>query len=191
MDGLRPAIRRFDGWLSRVERVEPFTDDPLVILRLQTGRPGWQIPLPDGPLPPEADVLFIHLWNERIPPIPAEGPDLAWARHLQRFLIHSFKAVARHLLEDSGLDGMRAVGGVVAQVRLGESDGGRAFLERLGFSLFPYHRPAGAFGEFWENFFSWWLMWTYNPPSARIHPMLGIRRSEFWMSRDKFLGRFG
>jgi hypothetical protein len=25
-------------------------------------------------------------------------------------------------------------------------------LEHLGFIVIPYHRPFGAFGEFWENF---------------------------------------
>src|ERR1700690_3323842 len=37
MNLLRLIIRRFDNWLSQVEGVEPFTDDPQCILRIQIG----------------------------------------------------------------------------------------------------------------------------------------------------------
>ena len=38
MNLLRSVIRHFDNWLSHVEGVEPFTDDPQCILRIQAGR---------------------------------------------------------------------------------------------------------------------------------------------------------
>ncbi len=191
MNWLRLVIRRFDDWLSHVEGVEPFTDDAQVIMRTQTGRAAWDIPLPECTIPINSDVLFIHLWNERIPPIPAEGPDLAWARRTQRLMLHSFKAVAQHMRENPVLYKTQAVGGVIAQISREGADGGRLMLEHLGFTIFPYHRPAGTFGEFWENFYTWWLMWAYNPASARHHHMLDLQRNEFWMTQEKFLDRFG
>ncbi len=190
MNLLRLIIRRFDDWLSRVEGVEPFTDDPQVIMRLQSGRIAWDIPLPDGTIQSGSDVMFLHLWNERVPPIPPQGPDLEWALHTQRSMIYSFKAVARHIQSTPTLCEVKAVGGIIAQIRIEGSDGGRAMLEHLGFSIFPYHRPAGAFGEFWENFYTWWLMWTYNPASARQRSMLSLQRNEFWMTKTKFLEMF-
>ena len=59
------------------------------------------------------------------------------------------------------------------------------------YTIFPYPRALGAFGEFWENFYGWWLMWTYNPVSARYRKMLEMQHTEFWMTRDKFLDKFG
>lgn len=190
MNILRLLIRRFDDWLSQIEGIEPFTDDPQVILRLQKGRAAWEIPLPESKVSIGSKVLVLHLWNERIPPIPPQGPDLGWARHTQQSMLHSFRAVAGHMRQDSNLADIQAVGGVIAQINLKGSDGGRALLDQLGFSLFPYHRPAGAFGEFWENFYTWWLMWAYNPASLHHHKLFNLQRSEFWMRKDKFLDRF-
>jgi hypothetical protein len=190
MNALRFIIRRFDDWLSHIEGVEPFTDDPGVILRLQNGRADWDTPLPEGKISKGSSVLFLHLWNERIPSIPTQGPDLGWARHTERMAIHSFKAVARHVEETPALLRTHAIGGIIAQIQLEGSNGGRIMLERLGFTIFPYHRPAGAFGEFWENFYTWWLMWTYNPASMRHRQLWELQRAEFWMTREKFLGLY-
>ena len=184
-------IRRFDGWLSHVEGVEPFTDDPRVILRLQQGRLAWDVPLPGGTIHRTSSVLFVHLWNERMPPVSPAGPDMGWAIRTQRFLVYSFRAVATHLVSTPRLHAVKAVGGTIAQIKLRGPDGGRALLEHLGFTIFPYHRPAGAFGEFWENFYTWWLMWAFNPPSAARHRLLRLERNEFWMTPERFRAEFG
>jgi hypothetical protein len=55
----------------------------------------------------------------------------------------------------------------------------------------PYRPLGGAFREFWENFYTWWLLWTYNPPSVRHLNIFNLERNEFWMTREKFLARFG
>lgn len=191
MNLLRVLIRRFDDWLSRVEDVKPFTDDSQAILRIQSGRADWNIPLPEGGIPINSDVLFLHLWNERIPVIPPQGPDLNWARHIQHLMLYSFKAVALHMQATPAFHNVRAVGGIIAQINFEGADGGRALLEHLGFTIFPYHRPAGAFGEFWENFYTWWLMWTYNPASVKRRALFSLQRNEFWMTKEKFLQKFG
>jgi hypothetical protein len=54
----------------------------------------------------------------------------------------------------------------------------------------PYHRLFGAFGEFWENFFTWWLMWTFNPASTMRRSMFNLQRTEFWMSRRAFIEKY-
>ena len=190
MNILRTTIRRFDDWLSSVEGVVPFTDDPSVILRWQEGRLGWEVSLADCRIPAGSPVLFVHLWNERIPPIAEQGADLEWALQFQRRLVHSFRAVALHLQRTARMDRVRAVGGTLTHIHLGGPDGGRRLLEHLGFTIFPYHRPAGAFGEFWENFYSWMLLWAYNPPSMQSHALLGLQRNEFWVAREDFLKRF-
>jgi hypothetical protein len=64
-------------------------------------------------------------------------------------------------------------------------------LSWLGFVVQPYHSPLGSFGEFWENFYSWAIMWAYNAVSLRQRHLLQLRRSEFWMSIADFLRRYG
>ncbi len=190
MNPLRWPIRRFDDGLSRIEGVRPFTDDPAVILRSQEGRLAWDVPLPDCTLRRGSRALFVHLWNERMPQIAASGPDLAWAVRTQRALLYSFRSLAGYLAATPRLASVRAVGGTIAQVRLHGPDGGRLFLEGLGFSIFPYHRPAGAFGEFWENFYTWWLMWAFNPVSAARRGLFTLQRNEFWMTAARFRTQF-
>lgn len=190
MNLLRVVIRRFDGWLSSLEGVVPFTDDPRVMLRLQEGALQWDIPLPERTIPRGSPALFIHLWNERLPGIPPSGPDIAWALAMQRLVVYSFRRAGSYVARNPHLDSLAAVGGTIAQIQLHGPDGGRRFLERLGFDIFPYHRPAGAFGEFWENFYTWWLMWTYNPASLAKRRLLGLQRNEFWMSAERFRQTF-
>ncbi len=186
----RTVLRRFDDWLSRVEGVQAFTTEPGVILRLQAAVAAWDIPLPDHRVPAGSPVLVLHFWNERIPLIAPQGASLVWALHFQRQLLFSLKAVALHLRATASLNDVQAVGGVIAQVHTTIPDGGHLLLERLGFHVLPYHRPAGKFGEFWENSYTWLLMWTYNPASLRAHSLLGLQRNEFWMTRERFLEQF-
>jgi len=191
MDLLRTIIRRFDSWLSGREGVESFTNDPRVIMRLQIGRVRHEIYLPDRTIPVGTKVLMLHAWNERMPRIPTKGPDLAYGLELQRRTIDSLKAVAQHIYNTLPIQDIQAVGGVTAHITLKEIDGGRAMLEHLGFTVMPYFRPLGAFGEFWENFYTWWLMWTYNPASVKHRSLWHLQRTEFWMTKEKFVEKYG
>lgn len=112
---------------------------------------------------------------------------MAYGLRLQRQLLHSLRLVAQLLQGQPEMRSAQAVGGVTVHVTLGGADGGRAMLQHFGFTVLPYFRPAGAFGEFWENFYTWWLMWTYNPGSAKDHPMFKLQRTEFWNSTPAFL----
>jgi YkoP-like protein len=191
MDILRTLIRHFDSWLSQREGVIPFTDDSHVILRIQTGRISHDLCLPTETVRSGSRVLLIHAWNERMPRIPDAGADLAYGLRLQRLIIDSYKAIAQHILADPSLQDVQAVGGVTVYASRTEPDGGHAMFEHMGFTVMPYHRPFGAFGEFWENFYAWWLMWTYNPVSVKHRSLWGLQRTEFWMTKDGFLQRYG
>jgi hypothetical protein len=193
MDLLRAIIRRFDAWLSHTKGVEPFTDDPGCIMRLQTGTATHILILPAATISVGAKVLLLHAWNERMPAIPLDGPDLDYGLRFQRLMLASLKLVAQHILANPALQAVQAVGGITAHISLKEADGGRAMLEHLGFTVMPYHRHflLGAFGEFWENFYTWWLMWTFNPVSTRHRKLWDLQRTEFWMTKEEFLKRYG
>jgi len=191
MDPLRAVIRHFDDWLSRREGVTPFTDDPDVILRVQVSFTPHALILPDRTIPAGAETLLLHAWNERMPVIPAEGPDFAYGFKLHQLTIASINAVARHIMITPSLQNIQAIGGVTVHISLKEADGGRVMLERLGFTVMLYQRPFGAFGEFWENFYTWWLMWTFNPASTRHRRLWILQRTEFWMTSERFLEKYG
>jgi hypothetical protein len=61
----------------------------------------------------------------------------------------------------------------------------------LGFTVLPYHNPLGRFGEFWENFYTWWIMWTYNQASLRHRRLFRLVRAEVWMTMAELLSRYG
>ncbi|HTP01698.1 MAG TPA: hypothetical protein VMJ64_10015 [Anaerolineales bacterium] len=190
MDLARSIIHRFDAWLSRVEHVESFAEEPFILLRLQRSAAARDIRLPGRTIRAGSPVVVLHFWNERIPPIGSQGPDMEWAIQFQRRLIQSLKGAARFVQQAAVFQDAEAVGGVIVQIHLVGQDGGRLLVERLGFTVVPYHRPAGAFGEFWENFYTWLLIWTYNRASLHSHSLLSLQRNEFWMTKDSFLERF-
>jgi hypothetical protein len=141
-------------------------------------------------IPAGTRVLDLHLAGDRIPPLPAEGPDVAWAVRGQRLLRRSCQQVAIGLLEDPELQTARAVGGVT--LLFVSTDGPtKALFPRLGFTASPYRSPLGRFGEFLENVYTWMLMWAYNPTSLRHRELLGTRRTEVWTTREEFLRRHG
>jgi len=186
---LRIIIRRFDGWLSRVEGVRSFTDDPRVIVRIQPAQVPHELILPEGVIQQRAPVLMLHLDNVRTPSIPAGGADLRYGLTIHRLLSHSWRAVAREVEADPVLHDIQALGGVSALFLLG-TDGGASMMRGYGFTQLAYDRPGGAFGEFWENFYSWWLMWTYNPESVRRRRVVDLQRTEFWIGTRKFLEKY-
>lgn len=196
---LRAAVRALDRFLSRRMALEELSDDPVCLFRGRPGTADHPLPVEEGRIVPEGSPVYeIHLWSERVPAMPSEGPDVRWAVSSLRRLQRSCRIVAGHLLEDPRLADARAVGGVTPffAVAGGGRDGGddpvaRGFFDRLGFTAHPHRHPLGRFGRFWENLYAWLLMWAYNPASVGHRKILGVRQTEIWMSREEFLRRHG
>jgi hypothetical protein len=190
---MRALVRLLDAYLCRRYGVFGFSDDPECILRLQVSQAPRRISLLGFELQPGQPVLMIHLWNEKLPLIPAEGANLAWGKSAQRKLLHSLNLAAHYLEQTPQLEPIRAVGGVTALFPPDERSGGNKLFQRLGFTVMPYHSSLGRFGEFWENFYSWMLVWTYNPASLRDGgglTLFATHRSEIWISRECLLSRY-
>lgn len=186
---LRRAIRALDRFLTRRLETVELWDHPDNLFRgelLDADRP---LELEDRTLPPGTPVLRLHLRNEEMPEIPAEGPDLAWAALGRRRLLESLRAAARRLRADPRLAPVEAVGGETVLLAKDAGTNGHTLLSRLGFTVRPYG-GAGRFGAFWENVYSWMLMWAYNPGTLRPRSFRNLRRSEAWISRSAFLDRF-
>lgn len=188
---MRVLIRRFDALLSRILGVYEFCDDVNCVLRLQISQASRALCFAGQKVNIGESVLLLHLWNEHIPHIPQDGPDLAWAAQMRRLFLHSLRAVAVYMASDQSLTQVSFIGGTTTLFSPQGQSGGRRFLQRLGFTILPYRSPLGRFGEFWENFYAWWLMWTFNTVSLRHRRLLQLRRSEFWITVDEFLKLYG
>jgi hypothetical protein len=189
---MRVLIRTLDRLIRWANGVFEFCDEEECLLRLQWARAPHDLHLSDGTQVRAGDpVLKLHLWNERVPPLGPVGSDLAWAANVRRRLIHSLRAAAQWLADQPGRADVRAIGGATVLVSPGGAAGGLRLMERLGFDVFPYRGPLARFGEFWENLYTWGLMWTFNAASLRHRSLLRLRRTEVWMAIDEFLARYG
>lgn len=188
---MRFLVYGLDALLRRAYGVFEFCQDPECLLRLQVAKAPRPLPLRGQIVAAGTPVLVLHLWNEHLPRIPPSGPDLAWAKAAQRAFLRSLQAAAMYLQCQPHLKDVGAVGGCTALLFTAGRHGGSRLMERLGFTILPYGGPLGRFGEFWENFYSWMLIWAYNPAGLRYRSLFKLRRAEIWMLREDFIRRFG
>lgn len=188
---MRAVVCWIDTLLRKIQRIYEFTDDPECILRIQLKRAAHSVTLGGERILKGDPVLAVHAWNERMPKIPKEGPTLEWALVLRRQVIYTFRKVAKEICLDHQYSQVRAVCGESALFSFVDHTGGTHLMQHLGFTVLPYYRPLGRFGEFWENLFSWWMMGTYNDASLRSRDFLHLQRTEIWMTVDEFIWRYG
>jgi len=186
---MRKAIRLFDKGLRHALGVFEFCEVPDCLLRVRVTIAPHNLALQGWAVPKGVPILELHLWNEHIPPLPPSGPDLVWAVQMRRRLTISFQTLADQVQRDPRFANVQAVGGITVLLSPGSDPGGEKLFQRLGFRVFPYHNPLGSFGEFWENFYSWWIMWAFNPATLRHRRLIGLQRSEVWMPIDEFISR--
>lgn len=188
---MRAFVRMIDVLLRKKNCVYEFTQDAECIFRLQNRAAPHTVTLGSFTISKGDPVLVLHIWNERMPKISVMGAGLGWAVGLKRRLIYSFKQIARLLQDDPRGSQVRAVFAASALFSFTDHTGGLQMMQHLGFTVMPYYRPYGRFGEFWENLFSWWLMWTFNAGSLQSRKFWKLQRTEMWMIREEFLQRFG
>jgi len=188
---MRFLVCKLDDIIRKSNRVFEFSQDENCLLRLQVTRAPHALQLPNLTIESGDPVLLIHLWNERLPPLSTEGADLAWARRFLRLFNHSLCLVASYLHSDPLLSTIGAIGGETILLTSGLHEAGSRVIQGMGFTVTPYYSRLGRFGEFWENFYSWLIIWAFNPNSLPNRSLLRLSRSEMWMGREAFLRRFG
>ena len=187
---MKRIVRAFDRFLCHRQGVFVFWDDPDCLFRAQFMRAPREIVLPGAVIPAGAEVLGLHFWNEHMPQIAPEGPTVAQAVRGRRMIANTFRALAREMRRDPRMEGVRALGGATVLFAAGDGSSGERLFTRLGFTVFPYCSPLGRFGEFWENFYTWALMWAYNAVSLRQRQLLALSRTESWITASDFSRRY-
>jgi hypothetical protein len=193
-DVLRVMVLGLDLLLQRQGGVQEFTQDEECVLRIALTTYPEDFELSDGTKVRVGDkICELHLWNEHIPRMPAEGPDLRWGVRFFRLAVESLRSLAAYLATED-LQDIVAVGGQMAFLEKDDSPVLASLAARLGFDILNLTALAGRWGRFthfWENIYSWALMWTYNPGSLKGKRFLRLQRYRLWMSRRTLLQRYG
>jgi hypothetical protein len=186
---MRFIILAIDRSLRKKNNIFEFCDDPNCLFRVSVSDLSSALYLRDGEVPAGSKVLELHFWNEHIPPLPRRGLSISWAVKFRRRMANSARLVAIAIQTDPRLAGVQAVGGVTPLFARGDGSAAEGIFLRLGFVVTQHQNPQGRFMEFWEEVYGWLLMWAF---SNGNHPQFsGLRRSDFWMSAEEFVHRYG
>ena len=135
-------------------------------------------------------ILGLHIWNSRIPALPRSGPDLGWATQTLHKFKYSLHLAAGEVKKNPIYQDVCAVYGATALFSPQKGASGIHPMQRLGFYVQPFKNMLGSWGEFFENAFSYGIMWTYNPSSVRDKRIGDLQRTELWMPAQDFLQRY-
>jgi hypothetical protein len=188
----KAAVCGLDTLLRRAYHVWEFTQDGNCILRVALGTSAKDMTLSDGTRIEKGELVGeLHLWNEHLPRMDEEGPSVEWALKAYRLWRVSLKKLTAYLENDPQFESVRAFRGETAFLK--EALEGSGLFERLGFDVLRRDRgdKLRRFGEFWENFYTWWLIWTFNPGSLRKKKLFHMERAQLWISRQALLERYG
>ncbi|MGD2252249.1 MAG: hypothetical protein PVF70_04960 [Anaerolineales bacterium] len=187
----RKGILGIDWILRRHYRVAPFTQKPGCILRLSAGYSNRSFQLSDGTEVQEGDpILHIHLWSERLKDLASMRNTLGWGQAILSHMRSSLSMLVEFLDQHPRPEDWVAVRGeygFITQVRSAEG-----VLKRLGFDL-AYHEFPGMRiwrRAFWDNLYSYFLMWTFNPDNVKGKRLADLARLQFWISRAKLEQRY-
>ena len=189
------SVRRIDHILIQQQGIYEFSQNDLCMLRLSANVCNHHLVLADGTELFNGDKIGeLHFWNEHIPPMPKDGPDLGWAIAFQRRSMISLEELACYIVDNSQFETIKAFhgdppfGSRYGQVNLKE------MAKRWGFEIIDHSAPQGnwdKFAEFWVNFYAFGLLWAFNRASMKTKGFTGVKRFDLWMSRESLLRRYG
>jgi len=191
---LRKLIRGVDAWLRRGIGIVEFEQGEDALVRIGTGRAERAIELSDGTRLQPGDLLLeLHFWNEHLMTLPSAGPTLRWAVSTRRQVTRSLHRLAAYLQWAPDLREVKAL-------RIRPAFAGRNLARNLTWIVAKHGfesaedqrnpvRPMRAY-RWLDSLWLWLLTWTFNPRSLRGRRFRRMRQ-EFWMSRGKFIARYG
>ncbi|MEJ2289398.1 MAG: hypothetical protein P8Y02_12310 [Deinococcales bacterium] len=145
----------------------------------------------DTALPTGVPIVELHLCNDRDADALTRATAARWATRLLVRYRRSCRAIARRMLEDPRFADVEGVCGVTAIFGGAGGHGGAGRLpEHLGFEVLP-HPVGNRVRLFFERLYAWGLMAAYTPGSLEGRRPDELSFVEVWMSRRRFLERFG
>lgn len=188
--GLSWAMRHVDAVLRRRLGIVEFSDDPQCVFRISRRVLSAAVVLPSGASVAAGQaVIDVHLWNERMPAIPADGSTTAWAVAFGRRLQYSFGLLADYIVHDPRCRDIVAIAAEpVFPTRLGPEALTR-LCRRLGWEVMPRRESRGRMAAWFDSMLIWLLIRVFNREGSRGRG-LSHGRIEVWMTRARLLDRY-
>ncbi len=188
-------IRGIDWLVRRCKGIVEFDASADGFISIAFIRADAALRLADGTaLAPGDQVVELHLSNERLLRIPAGGADLGRALALRSGVLQSLRRLAALMPADRRFD-------AVAALRIEPALAGARAASVLSRIIARYDFAPASDGEdgpaeswlfrLFDNLWISLLAWTFNPVSRRKGWRADRRRRQFWISKTRFLARFG
>lgn len=193
---LESAVFGLDRWLRRRQGVFEYTANPNCIFRAQRTQADERVTLSDETaIAPGDSILSVHLWNEHIPSIAADGPTVSWAREVCHRIDVSMLELAAYLAKRPDLDDIKAVRG---DMRLGTAEQSAQLARlaaRFGFEAVTEaarssYLSAAGLHRFSENVYIFLLVLATNPVAVGV-PVLRRDHKLVYLSRSALVRRYG
>lgn len=191
---LAELVFALDAVLRHRHHVVEFSTNPDCVFRLNLSRAEQAFVLADRTEVRSGDrIVYLHLWNEQIPPVPTAGPTLSWARTFRRRLELSMYELARYLEAHRELNDIVAIGGNLAQGTREQRAKLTSIMRRFGFAPLPdgeLIRADATLHRFAENILISVMVLAQNPVVLRADS-LWRDRTPLFLSRSALLDRYG
>ncbi len=190
---LAELLFALDARLRRRQAVFEYTRDRRCVFRLDLGRSPRVLVLRDGTrVHPGQRIARLHFWNEQIPPLPENGPTIAWARQMQQAIATSLAALARYLVSRPELSDIAVVYGDVPSGTRAQSEQLARIMAYYGFETIaePERLPiAERVHRFGENILISLIVLASNTAALRGDTLKRVR-VPIYLSRRVLEKRF-
>ena len=191
---LAEAVFAVDKWLQRRQGVIEYTTHPQCVFRMQVGRSGRRLLLRDGtPLRRGQRIVHLHLWNERIPPVPESGATIRWARQMQHGMAPSLRELAGYLAARPELADIAAICADVPCGTQSQAHQLSIIMAHYGFETIPEDEPAPLLERlhrFGDNILISLMVLARNSVALRADTLRRVR-VPIYLSRRGLAERFG
>jgi YkoP-like protein len=191
---LNALVSMIDKTLRARQEIFEYSNCSHCVFRLQLADAERDIALLDGTrLSRGSRLLGLHIWNEHVPPFPARGPTVGWARRMCRDVELSLEELAAFVADNPALDDVAAVGGKVMFGSTEQTELVGHVAERYGFVRAvdePDHSIAQKLHRLGENILISMIVISHNPAAFRSD-FLRRERVPVYLRRGELLKRFG
>jgi hypothetical protein len=133
-------------------------------------------------------IVELHLWNEQLPLISPDGPNMAWGALVHKQIRRSLTLLAIHLVANPDVVAVHAEAALGC--RMGQQQRVR-FAGRYGFEIVDGKlRLHSRVRHFCDDFLCRGLARTFNPYGLKDEP-IHRNRYAIWMSRAELDQRWG
>jgi hypothetical protein len=183
-----------DTLLRRWYAITEYSVETKCIFRIQLAEIGDIVRLADGTLARPGDrIIDLHLWNEHLPRLPAEGATVEWALEMRRCLEVSLRELAAYLSVHKEFRDVRVLRGHIKLCVSERCDQMARLCRWLGFEVAAVHEPDSLIERlhgFGQNILISLMVLALNAVAMSADT---LRRTTLnaYLSRKQLMSRFG